>query len=674
MTERKQNHLIKENSPYLLQHACNPVDWHPWGNNALNVAREQNMLMIISIGYASCHWCHVMERESFEDEEVATVMNRDYVSIKVDREERPDIDQVYMAAAYATSGRGGWPLNVIALPDQRPIFAGTYYSKRDWLQILSYLSELYRSNPEELFQHATEIAKGMKKHQLLPFPAETDQAGLPNLDDIFKTLEDDLDFENGGTHGAPKFPMPANIAFLLDYGTRYGNSKALNHVDLTLDLMAMGGIYDHLGGGFSRYSVDSRWHVPHFEKMLYDNAQLISLYAQAYKISRKYGYKKVVEETISFIERELTSSTGLFYASIDADSEGVEGAFYTWSMEDIGKYLGDNTGLFLAFYSCEEKGNWENNLNVLRKSLRDDEFAAIHNISTDQLSALIDVYNNQLFTVRSNRIRPATDDKILTCWNALMISALVDASKAFNKPLWLDKAIVAANFYNNHLMKRNCKLWRNSKAGSFSNPGFLDDYCFLIKSFTDLYQATFDNTWLSSAELLTKEVMVHFTASDGLFFCLSSDEGPRLIQETIELSDNVIPSSNAQMAKNLHVLGYLLNNDEYLLRSEAMMNRMILQIRRNPLFHANWASLLADYCHGPSEINIVGENQRMLLNELSGFYLPGAIFSGSQNKTSRNVEENHGISEKTLIYICQGKTCYPPVETVKKAMQLLQQY
>jgi hypothetical protein len=660
MMEKKPNHLIKENSPYLLQHAWNPVDWHPWDENALGEAVEKKKLLVISIGYAACHWCHVMEHESFEDEEVAKIMNRDFISVKVDREERPDVDHVYMAAAYATSGRGGWPLNVIALPDQRPVFAGTYFSKRDWISILDYFSDLYRSHPEELIHQASEIGKGMKKMHHLPLLADTEVLSSTTLNEIFSTWEEDLDMVNGGTYGAPKFPMPANLSFLLSYGVRYKNLKAVDYVRLTLDKMAGGGIYDQLGGGFSRYSVDAAWQVPHFEKMLYDNAQLISLYAQAFAATRQPEYKKVVEESVVFIERELSSADGLFLASIDADSDGTEGAFYAWTQDAIRKYLGDDCGLFLEYFSCRENGNWEHQLNVLRKSANDEEIAGKYNLTIDQLSSYLDVSRNQLFAVRSNRNRPATDDKILTCWNALMISALTDAAGALNKPAWLEKAVTVATWYRENLISLNGKLWRNSKAGSFFITAFLDDYSFLIKAFLDIYQSTLDASWMTSADLLTKEVILHFTAEDGIFFRLSSDEAPRLIQETVELSDNVIPASNSQMAWNLFVLGRLLNHESYVLRSEEMLKKMVPQIKRNPAFHANWALLLDDFISGPVEVTIAGNEKLKLLQEFSGYYLPGVIFSCRPD------------SMKSQIFICQGKTCYSPVEIVPEALLILQ--
>ena len=671
MTEKTPNHLIGENSPYLLQHAYNPVDWHPWGGEALQLAQTQHKLLVISIGYAACHWCHVMEHESFEDTVVAEAMNRDFVSIKVDREERPDIDQIYMTAAYATTGRGGWPLNVIALPDQRPVFAGTYFSKSDWLHILQYFTGLYHTQPKELEHQASEIGNSMKKQHVFPFQADAFSLEKYLLHAVYATWEDDFDFVNGGTYGAPKFPMPANLGFLLRYGNHYQHKRALEYTWLTLDKMAMGGIYDHLGGGFSRYSVDAYWHVPHFEKMLYDNAQLISLYAYAYAATKKHAYKKVIEESIDFIDRELTNPAGLFYASLDADSDGREGAYYTWSNEEIRKYLGDFSPIFLKYYSCEENGNWEHGRNVLRKSFSNEAFASKHEISPDQLTSLIEVHKSQLLTVRSNRNRPATDDKILTCWNALMISALTDAAKAFSKQAWLNKAIKAAAFYRNHLAIRGGKLWRNSKAGTLKIDGFLDDYCFLIKAFLDIYQSTLDETWIDPADALTREVILHFSAKDGIFFNLASDEGPNLIQETMELSDNVIPASNSQMARNLFMMGHLLENDEYLNRSEEMLRKMIPQIRRNPSFHANWAVLLDDFISGPAAVKIIGDDFKLRIKDFSGHYLPQVIFSGSNLKTDdhlRPIPQNGG---KTLFHVCHGKTCYSPVETAPEAIGLI---
>ncbi len=668
MTEKQPNHLLKENSPYLLQHAYNPVDWHPWGSFALDKAVAENKLLIVSIGYAACHWCHVMEHESFEDPEVAEAMNRSFVAVKVDREERPDIDQVYMTAAYSTTGRGGWPLNVIALPDQRPVFAGTYFPKKDWLYILKYYADLYKSHPGELAIQAEQIAAGMKRHFHLPVPDPEDHFSPELPDDLFNFLIPDLDPDNGGTYGAPKFPMPVMLNFMMVYGKMSGNKQALGHVGLTLDKMHMGGIYDHLGGGFCRYAVDAHWHVPHFEKMLYDNAQLVSLYSSCYQWTKNHEWKSVVEETLGFIDRELTSLQGLFHSSIDADSENREGAFYVWKEDEIRKCLGTNPQLFLTVFNCSDKGNWENGENVLRKSVSDSEFAAARDISADDLNACLQVCSRQLLTVRENRPRPATDDKILTCWNAMMISALVDASLVFGQAKWLEKAIGAAEFYRIHIHERKGKLWRNSKANSLKIPGFLDDYCFLIKAFLDLFQATFNDQWLAVAELLTSEVSEHFSTTDGIFFNLVSAEEPMVVMKSAELSDNVIPASNSAMAHNLFVLGHILGSDGFISRSERMVRAMIPRTSKNPAFHANWAILMSYMLAGPVDIQIVGDRAAEVRKSFAGHDLPGVIWSGSPSLKAAGMKER-AVPGKTLIYVCRDKTCFAPVETVDDALQ-----
>ncbi len=671
MTEKQPNHLLGELSPYLLQHAYNPVDWYPWREDVLTKARTENRLMVISIGYAACHWCHVMEHESFEDAEVAALMNGNFVSVKVDREERPDIDQVYMLSAYAATGRGGWPLNVIALPDQRPVFAGTYYSKQDWIHILNYFADMHSTHPAELIRQAEEIERSMKRGRGSRPVFDMNPVASSTLNDIFSTWKDDLDFVKGGTHGGPKFPMPANLDCLLRYGARCGKEQVMEYVKLTLDRMAMGGICDQLGGGFSRYSVDDSWQVPHFEKMLYDNAQLISLYSNAFAATQISSYKKVVQETIAFVIRELTAPGGLFLASLDADSEGREGTFYAWTNEEIRNCLGAGSAIFLEYFCCEETGNWENKMNVLRRSVSDEVFARDHALSDEQFAVMMQSYREQLLALRGNRIRPATDDKILTCWNALMISALVHAARVFDKPVWLDQAITTATFYKEQAYQRNGKLWRNAKGGSLTIDGFLDDYALLIRSFLDLYQATFGQEWLQAVEMLLAEVVTHFSDGDGLFFNLSSGEGQRLIMETVELSDNVIPASNSVMAANLWTAGYLTGHVEYISRSEKMLKSMMPEIGRNPGFHANWATLLQEFISGPVEVNIIGEEYLVLLKEFSSYYMPEVIFSGGERKSPAETSETRFTAGKTLIYVCRGKSCFPPVDTVAEAVRLI---
>jgi uncharacterized protein YyaL (SSP411 family) len=556
-----------------------------------------------------------------------------------------------MAAAWATTGRGGWPLNVIALPDQRPIFAGTYFRKEDWIYILNYYAMLWQSQPGELEHQAQQIASGMRRHFIIPSAADADEIPAGTANSLFNTMQSDFDEINGGSYGAPKFPMPAIQIFLLGYGHLNHNAAALKHVELTLEKMHRGGIYDHLGSGFSRYSVDARWEVPHFEKMLYDNAQLLSLYSEAYLQLPKSGWKTVVEETIGFAERELMNEEGLFFSSIDADSEGEEGAFYVWSAEEIRRVLQDDARLFMETYSCSPSGNWENGVNVLRM-----KNGKIGDKEKEKLAKA----RLLLLEERNKGVRPATDDKILTGWNALMISALTDAYRTFGEERWLKLAIRCGAFYHESLLRRDWKLWRNAKNGELNNPAFLDDDSLLISAFLDLYQTTFDERWLNGASILTESVIKHFSDAGGLFFNLSSDESPALVQKAVELSDNVIPSGNSVMAHNLFTGGHILGRNDWIVRSEQMVAAMLPQIRANPAYHANWARLLLRFGEGLTTVKIVAEEPVTVRKEFFRYYLPGVIWSGKRESGSA-----------TQIFVCRGKTCFTPVESVEEALSLI---
>ena len=427
-----RNKLANETSPYLLQHANNPVNWYPWGNEALEKARAENKLIIISIGYAACHWCHVMEHESFEDTSVAQLMNDSYISIKVDREERPDIDQIYMDAAYLLTGRGGWPLNVIALPDGRPVYAGTYFRKNDWTKILLYFKDLYQKEPDTFDQEAGKLTNAMKEMKVPGIDDKSSSFTKNEIEDSFRKIISIIDFSLGGTNGAPKFPMPNIHQFLLTYYFHTEDQKAIEAVKITLDNMANGGIYDHIGGGFARYSTDETWKVPHFEKMLYDNGQLVSLFSNAYKITGDETYKKVVYETLEFIKRELTDESGGFYSSLDADSEGEEGKYYVWDKKEIDNLLGNSSELFCDYYSVSSIGNWEGN-NILFINQKREDLLKKYQISEEVFNKTISSSKKILFDVRNKRVKPGLDDKILTSWNALMLRGYVDAYLAFGE-------------------------------------------------------------------------------------------------------------------------------------------------------------------------------------------------------------------------------------------------
>ena len=426
------NFLQFETSPYLLQHKNNPVDWYPWSDKALDIAKEKNKLLIISVGYAACHWCHVMEHESFEDNEVADLMNFYYVSIKVDREERPDIDQIYMNAAMLTTGQGGWPLNIIALPNGKPIFAGTYFPKQKWMQVLLYFADLYKKEPEKLTHQAEQITKGLHSVEHISLNEKEHILEISIEDNIWENWKDKIDVDWGGRMGAPKFAMPSNYAYLLRYYKRTQNINVGSYIKTTLKRMAFGGIHDIIGGGFARYSVDAYWKVPHFEKMLYDNAQLMSIYSQAYQLTKRPLYKNVVEKMANWYNKEMTASSGGLYSSLDADSEGIEGKFYCWTYDELVTILGEDASFFFDVYNIEKGGNFEHDLNVLFRTKDHEYFMEKYQISNEVFQQKLNTIHSILLEKRNLKIRPATDDKILTEWNALAIKGLCDAYKAFS--------------------------------------------------------------------------------------------------------------------------------------------------------------------------------------------------------------------------------------------------
>ncbi|HEY5325987.1 MAG TPA: thioredoxin domain-containing protein, partial [Mucilaginibacter sp.] len=455
------NHLANSTSPYLLQHANNPVNWHPWGTEALQKARDENKLILVSIGYSACHWCHVMEHESFEDEKVAAVMNEYFVCIKVDREERPDVDQIYMSAVQLMSGRGGWPLNCICLPDQRPIYGGTYFRKNDWTSLLFNLADFYKQKPAEAEEYAVRLTEGIQQYESVEFVKDQADYTKGDLEQIVSNWKKYFDKTEGGLGAAPKFPMPNNWQCLLRYAHLANDENVAGALKLTLRKMAFGGIYDHVGGGFARYAVDGHWHVPHFEKMLYDNAQLISLYAEAFTWNPDPLYKKVVEGIVTFSLRELTSPQYGFYSALDADSEGKEGKFYIFTKTEIDKILGGDADLFCTYFHVTDDGNWEEEQsNVLFRKENDAELAAMLGLQVEVLLEKMETCRQKVFEARGLRIRPGLDNKILASWNGLMLKGLCDAYRAFNNADYLEIAIKNAGFILDNLVNKEGRLTR----------------------------------------------------------------------------------------------------------------------------------------------------------------------------------------------------------------------
>jgi uncharacterized protein YyaL (SSP411 family) len=666
------NELINETSPYLLQHAHNPVNWYPWGDEAQSKARKENKLIIISVGYSACHWCHVMEHESFEDTTVAQIMNKYYVSIKVDREERPDVDQVYMDAAYLLTGRGGWPLNVIALPDGRPIYAGTYFPKDDWLKVLNYFSDLFIKQPELFEQEADKLLNALRQQRI---PGVNDVDTVFSKDDINDALSiavSRIDFSNGGTIGVPKFPLPNIYKFLLSYYYHSSETKALGAVTTLLDNMAGAGIYDQLGGGFARYSTDDIWKVPHFEKMLYDNGQLVSLYSNAYKVTEDENYKQVVFQTLDFILRDMKDESGGFYSAYDADSEGEEGKFYVWSKDDIINLLTEDGQLFCDYYTVTEEGNWEEGKNILFKTDDVDGLLEKYKIDKKTLDKKISKSKEVLFKEREKRIKPGLDDKILTSWNALMLKGFTDAYNTFGKEKFLDAAIKNAQFISSEMMDEDGRLYRNYKNGERSINGFLDDYSFTIEAFIALYESTFDETWLYKAKTLTDFVIKHFKDDESSLFYYTSDLDDSLITRKMELSDNVIPASNSSLAKGLFKLGNYFYNKEYKDLSKNMLSRMKSNFLANPLYHSNWGILMNEYVYPYYEVAIVGDDSHTKRVEFLKKFYPNILLLGGKDEGTLELLQQKLVQGKTMIYVCEDKNCKLPVDNVKSAEKQMQ--
>jgi uncharacterized protein len=663
------NELIHESSPYLLQHAHNPVNWYPWGDAALQKARAENKMLIISIGYAACHWCHVMEHESFEDVEVAKIMNENFICIKVDREERPDVDQVYMNAAQLITGRGGWPLNAMALADGRPFYAGTYFPKDKWMNMLAYFVDMKKNKPEALEKSGEQVTKGIHATEHVTFKSSEKIFSIDDLNKQFETWKPNIDFTRGGENRAPKFPMPSAWAYLLHYFYISNNDEALKALTVTLDNMAMGGIYDHLHGGFARYSTDANWHVPHFEKMLYDNAQLVTLYAQAYQATKNPLYKKAVYETLDFVKDELTSADGAFYASLDADSEGVEGKFYVWTKEEIDAVLGDDAEIFSSCYNITNEGNWEHGNSILLRNETDENVAERFNIAVDKLKEKINNCKAKLMKERNARVKPGLDDKILSSWNALMITGYTKAYRIFNEERFLAAAVTNADFLLQHATAADGEMTRNYKNGKASINALLDDYAFTIAAFIELYQATFNEQWLTEADKLTAYVLEHFFDNDSKMFFYTHNQYSNLIARKMELSDNVIPSSNSEMAKNLFLLGHFLNNDNYIRKAKQMLINVEADVQRNIYFYANWGIVQALFTSPLYEVAIMGDefaDKRKLFDEN---YLPNVILLGGNTDSKLALLENKMIAGQTAIYVCRDKSCELPVVEVESALQ-----
>lgn len=681
-TEDKPQHkytnaLVNETSPYLLQHAHNPVDWHAWNEATLEKAKSENKLMLISVGYSSCHWCHVMEHESFEDSLVAEVMNKNFINIKVDREERPDVDQVYLNAVQLMKGSAGWPLNVVTLPDGRPIWGDTYLPKEQWTSVLEQISKLYNEEPNKLIQQAENVQNGINSISVVEVNNNAPVFEKQFIANALDNWSKQFDNKFGGTNREPKFMMPNNYHFLLRYAYQTNNDQLLNYVNLTLEKIAYGGVYDHVGGGFSRYSTDGKWHVPHFEKMLYDNAQLVSLYSDAYLLTKNKLYKEVVEETLGFIENEMTTSEGAFYASFDADSDNSEGeleegAFYVWQKEELKALLKDDYNLFSEYYNVNNYGLWEKSNYVLIRKDDDNSILKKHEISQDILDEKKTNWKSILKDTRNKRPKPRMDDKALTSWNGLMLKGYVDAYRVFKNEAYLKAAESNANFIVSKVLREDGGLNHTYKEGESKINGYLEDYATVIDAFIALYEVTLNDKWLNTARDLANYTFEHFYDEKSNLFFYTSNEDATLVSRNIVYHDNVIPASNSIMAKNLFKLQHYFDNKTFEKTAITMLNNVKPEMLEYPTAYSNWFDLMLNYTNPFYEVAIAGTEAKEKVSEVNEYYIPNKLIAGSASDSNMPLLENRFNPEKTLIYVCVNKACKLPVAEVDKAVKLLE--
>ncbi|SHF70488.1 hypothetical protein SAMN05443549_10174 [Flavobacterium fluvii] len=664
------NQLSQETSPYLLQHANNPVHWKAWNEDSLAEAKEKNKLIIISIGYSACHWCHVMEHESFEDQQVADVMNAHFVNIKVDREERPDVDAVYMKAIQIMIGRGGWPLNVVTLPDGRPIWGGTYFRKQEWMQTLGQLQQIYQSAPEKMMEYAEKLHQGIQSIGIVPNENKETPIDQEQITSLVEKWEAHFDWDFGGMASAPKFMMPNNYHFLLRFAYQKKDNQLLEFVNITLTRMAFGGVFDTVDGGFSRYSVDNKWHVPHFEKMLYDNGQLVSLYSDAYKLTGNPLYKEIIEKTLSFVERELLNPEGGFYCALDADSLNAEnhleeGAFYVWKIPQLKMIIGDDFELFSQVFNINTFGLWEDGNYVLIQNQSLDEIAKQNTIAVSTLEKKKKTWEQKLYIEREKRSKPRLDDKCLTSWNAIMLKGFVDAYKALEEPKYLELALQNAHFIIKNLWSIDGNLFHNYKNKKSTINGYLEDYGWVIAGFINLYEVTFEEKWLLDAKQLTDYSLEHFYDEKLGFFAFTSNLDKALITSHHETEDNVIPASNSVMGKNLFQLGLYFENSHYEKVAERMLQNILPRIS-HPSVYSNWLDLALNYSEKNKELAVCGEKALEYCSKINSLYLPNVILAGTQKVSGLPFLKDRFVAGQTLFYVCQNKTCQTPSNDFQK--------
>ncbi|HXG93145.1 MAG TPA: thioredoxin domain-containing protein [Blastocatellia bacterium] len=688
MTKHKHtNRLINETSPYLLQHAHNPVDWYPWGEEALQRARAENKPILLSIGYAACHWCHVMEHESFENEEIARLMNENFVCIKVDREERPDLDSIYMNAVQMMTGHGGWPMTVFLTPNLKPFYGGTYYPPVDrhgmpgFPRILMAIAESYRTRFNDVESSAEAITAELNK--INRFRSTDEMLTSEVLNQAFSGLYANFDRSNGGFGGAPKFPPSMNLMFLLRHHHRTNSPDALQMVELTLRRMAGGGMYDHIGGGFARYSVDAHWLVPHFEKMLYDNALLARIYLYAYQQTKNPYYRRIAEETLEYIIRDMTSGEGGFYSSEDADSEGEEGKFYVWTKDEILELLGAQDGeLFCEFFDVTKQGNFEHGKSILNTPLPLEEFARAKGRDVEEVRRIINAGRKRLFNAREDRVRPARDEKCLAAWNGLMLTAFAEAANILGRDDYRAVAVRNAEFILSRLMREG-RLLRTYKDGQAKLNAYLEDYAYVMEGMLAVYEATFDLRYFNHARSLADVMIEKFWDEDEGGFYFTSSDHEKLITRTKDYFDNATPSGNSVAALNLLKLSHLVQEPDYQRRAVTILRALRQAMSKYPSAFGYLLCALDFYLSEPKEIAIVGHldshEVRSFVEEIYSRYIPNKVVAAAEAEDEKAAEAislmmgRTAVDGKATAYVCRNYTCLAPATTVEELAERLEE-
>ncbi|MDH7463759.1 thioredoxin domain-containing protein [Chitinophagaceae bacterium 26-R-25] len=672
----KPNHLATETSPYLLQHAYNPVEWFPWSDEALQKAKEENKPILVSIGYSACHWCHVMEKESFENEETAAIMNEYFVNIKIDREERPDIDQVYMDAVQAMTGSGGWPLNVFLTPDGKPFYGGTYYppqqhyNRPSWTDVLHGVANAWHNKRQEVLQQAENLTGYIEQSNTFGHDQAEQNFTHERAATIFTNIMKQADTLEGGFGKAPKFPQTFSIQYLLKYYHFYKDEAALKQALLSLDKMIYGGIYDQLGGGFARYSTDAEWLAPHFEKMLYDNALLLITMAEAYQLTKNELYIETIDHTMAFITRELLSPENGFYAALDADSEGEEGKFYVWSKKEVEEVLGADADLFCKFYDITETGNWEHT-NILRIKTSVDDFSQKHKIDLPVLKEKLKEGRAQLLNAREKRVRPGLDDKILLNWNALMNTACCKIYAATGKEEYKELALKNVNFLLQAFLQDE-NLFHTYKNGHAKIPAFLDDYAYLIQALINLQEITGDTSYLIKAKELTAHVLDNFSeAETGLFYFTGSQQKDIIVRKK-EIYDAALPSGNAVMISNLYYLAVVFDVQLWHERCNKALGTLVKMCENYPTSFGVWCDLILEVIRGTREIVVTGEVVDEVRKEILATFIPYKVFqSASQENNLFPLLSGKSVTSQPLIFHCKNYSCSEPVNNVDLLLKQL---